>query len=138
VAPRRFVSVFVARALLFLVVDELKSWIGRGSFGDVLLYEHVSTKTLCAVKKVPVEGWKSTDRPGTLSKEWHREVVPMASVSSQFVVSLYDAFQRGPYVHIIMEHCEKGNLRQYLKEREESSNPLNEAVCSQHILAFLT
>jgi serine/threonine protein kinase len=80
------------------------------------------------MKKVPIENWKSTDRPGTISKEWHCEVKPMLSVSSQYVVSLYDAFQKGPYVHIIMEYCDGGNLRKYLQHREKALKQINEDV----------
>jgi serine/threonine protein kinase len=78
---------------------------------------------------VPIENWKARIGPDPLSAEFIREVKPMLSVSSQYVVSLYDAFQKGPYVHIVMEFCERGNLRQYLKERDTALKPVNEDVC---------
>jgi serine/threonine protein kinase len=80
------------------------------------------------MKKIPVEHWSSTDK-STHNRALHNEEVQaMASISSPYVVSLYDAFQSGPYIHIITEFCEEGNLRGYMGQRELQGKRMTEEV----------
>jgi serine/threonine protein kinase len=115
---------------LQLLVDEEQKVLGRGGFGDALLCLHKGKGMLCAVKKMPkieqTDG--STDAVQTMLFE--QEVKAMAALSSPYLVKILDAFEETNYQYIVMEYCENGNLRDFLKRREKAGNPLSEKVFS--------
>jgi serine/threonine protein kinase len=60
---------------------------------------------------------------------FQREVAAMAAISSPYIVTIVDAFEDSNYQYIVMEYCENGNLRDYLRQRVSSQSPLSEQVC---------
>jgi hypothetical protein len=57
-----------------------------------------------------------------------QEVETMAAVSSPYIVKILGAFEDARNQYIVMEYCENGNLRDFLKRRETDGSPLSEEV----------
>jgi serine/threonine protein kinase len=68
-----------------------------------------------------------------LTESWKVEVENLKLVSSPYVIRVYGAFEDRFYAYILMEFCEKGSLRKFVKQREKSGKPLSVKV-SPHAL----
>jgi serine/threonine protein kinase len=59
---------------------------------------------------------------------WLQEVTNLASVSSDYIVRIVDAFEDEGYLYTVMEYCAGGSLRSFLIKKSESQQILTEQV----------
>jgi hypothetical protein len=135
VLEREVQRLFVPHFPLFLE-EILHNWfhidkeirpLGRGAFGDALLCEHVPTKELLVVKRIPL----LSEQPGfatNLFPNWLDEVRLLAKISSRHVLSLVDAFEEEHYGYIVVKYCENGSLRQLIAKHKKEHTNLSEQV----------
>ena len=62
-----------------------------------------------AVKIIDIN--KLTDH---IEKQIKSEITTLKSISSPFIVKMYDCFRSGEHLYIVLEFCEDGDLKQYL------------------------
>jgi serine/threonine protein kinase len=114
---------------LKLLVDEEEEVLGRGAFGDALLCLQKVKQIRCVVKRMPKIKMANDVPEFSQTMQWKQEVATMAAISSEYIVQILDALEDDMYQYIVMEYCENGNLRDYLKRREQAGSPLSETVC---------
>ena len=84
--------------------------LGHGSYGFVVQGHHKDTKETVAIKKIKIGGDK---------KYIEREVSAMRKVSShRNIVQLLDYQMKGKYHCIVMDHCDRGTLEDFLQEED--------------------
>ena len=86
--------------------------IGRGGFGEVHHAVHLSSGTMCAVKRLNMETLKGHDL-----KMFLREVQTLVSCQNQFILPLLGFTDTQPFT-IITEYMSHGNLQKVLQSRK--------------------
>jgi hypothetical protein len=107
---------------------EVEDSLGMSPFGEPLLCRHKASGILYVLKKIRKS--RSGD-PGVieLTESWESEVANMKAVKSPNVVKCYGTIADKLYVYIVMEFCEKGNLRTLMKQRNDENKPFTADVC---------
>lgn len=82
--------------------------IGSGMSSDVYLAMDRATKSRVAIKRIS----KSLDEKSL--EKVRREIDIMKRISCPFIVSLYDSYETEDFIHIVMEYCPTGNLKNFI------------------------
>lgn len=87
--------------------------LGRGSFGVVYMAEHCKDHTAYVCKRIQLWGLSPQAQ-----EEAREEVLLLRRVSSgsEYIVQYAESFLVKGALHIIMEFCEKGDLKNYLDD----------------------
>lgn len=96
---------------------ELKSKLGKGTFGTVYLGKHIPSKNKIAIKMINREGLKQEQQ-----NRLEQEILCQRSVSSTNIVSLIDVQKTENNFYLILEYCAGGDLGQFIK----SHGPVDE------------
>jgi serine/threonine protein kinase len=125
-----FAIIYIPLIPCFLsnLIDEEGELLGGGAQAQVFQCEHKSKKIICAVKKIAKPSKRQIEIGLDWTSTWKMEVSLMAMVSSPYVVHIYDTIEDEKYAYIVMEYCEKGDLRYYLYQRNKASKPIFEPV----------
>lgn len=89
---------------------ELKSKLGKGTFGTVYLGKHIPSRNKIAIKMINREGLKPEQQ-----NRLEQEILCQRSVSSSNVVSLIDVQKTENNFYLILEYCAGGDLGQFIK-----------------------
>lgn len=101
---------------------ELKTKLGKGTFGTVYLGKHIPSKNKIAVKMINREGLKPEQQ-----NRLEQEILCQRSVTSEYIVSLIDVQKTENNFYLILEYCEGGDLGQFIK----THGPVNEETCQR-------
>lgn len=80
--------------------------LGEGSYGSVWKAEHLKTKTVTAIKKVPVEN----DLDEILN-----EIKIMKQCKSPYIISYYGSYFKENELWIVMEYCGAGSVSDLMR-----------------------
>ena len=97
----------------------LETSIGKGAYGEVFKGTDTLTGQTVAVKSVAL---KSLNRQ--LQKQLEVELNALKTVSSPYVIKLYDVIKTTNNVYMVMEHCGGGDLERYLAVHKRVEEPL--------------
>ncbi len=89
--------------------------LGEGSFGKVKEALHVATQEKIAVKVLEKERIVSDDDKLRV----RREIEILKTVNHPNIVQLYEVIETDKYHFMVMEYMEKGELADYIEEREK-------------------
>lgn len=103
---------------------ELKTKLGKGTFGTVYLGKHIPSKNKIAIKMINREGLKSEQQ-----SRLEQEILCQRSVNSEYIVSLIDVQKTENNFYLILEFCAGGDLGQFIK----SHGPVSESVAQKWI-----
>ena len=95
--------------------------LGRGAFGKVNLGMHKLTRKLGAIKSINKE-YLSEEKQR--NKVMH-EVNLLLKLRHESVVKLYETFQTGRHIMLVMELCAGGDLLNFVRKRKK----LDEDIC---------
>ena len=95
--------------------------LGRGAFGKVNLGMHKLTRKLVANKSINKE---SLSEEKQRNKVMH-EVNLLLKLRHESVVKLYETFQTGRHIVLVMELCAGGDLLNFVRKRKK----LDEDIC---------
>ena len=101
---------------------ELKSILGRGTFGTVYLGKHIPSSNKIAVKVISKENLKPE-----LQLRLEQEIQCQRSVNSEFIVKLLDVQKTENNFYLILEYCEGGDLGNFIKK----NGPVSEIVAQK-------
>jgi serine/threonine protein kinase len=101
---------------------ELRSILGKGTFGTVYLGKHLTTNAKIAVKVIN----KETLKPELLSR-LEQEILCQKSVDSVHIVKLLDVQKTENNFYLILEYCEGGDLGSFIKKH----GPVSESVAQR-------
>ena len=91
-------------------VFDILSKLGQGSYGLVFKAQHKDKKSICAIKKVPVDS-------GSDLQEIMKEIHIMEQCNSPFVVKYFGSYYKNTEMWIVMEHCSVGSVLDTMKLR---------------------
>ena len=97
---------------------EIITKLGKGSFGVVYKVKRKSNKTIYVLKQINISSMRNKMRSIALN-----EVKILSSLENPYVVKYYDSFIERDTLNIVMEHCEGGDLSQYIKSHIGKSIP---------------
>lgn len=86
--------------------------LGSGAFGSVYAAVDQRSKQRVVLKQIPIHGVAQKEKADALN-----EVQLMARISHAHVVRYSASFVEDEVLHIVMEHCQGGDLRRYLEKR---------------------
>lgn len=98
---------------------ELKSKLGKGTFGTVYLGKHIPSKNKIAIKQITRKDLR-TDQQNRLEQE----IICQRSVDSDYVVKLLDVQKTDNNFYLILEYCSGGDLGQFIQQ----NGPVDEPV----------
>ncbi len=106
--------------------------LGSGSFGTVYLCKRRQDDRNYVLKTIPI-----ADLPEKEQNEAINEVRLLASIESLYVVRYYDSFVEADTLHIVMEHCDRGDLKALLLRRKKAGNTLEEDKTWQIVVQIM-
>lgn len=101
---------------------ELKTKLGKGTFGTVYLGKHIPSRNKIAIKMINREGLKPEQQ-----NRLEQEILCQRSVSSEYIVSLIDVQKTENNFYLILEFCAGGDLGLFIK----SHGPVSESVAQR-------
>eukprot|EP00770_Monocercomonoides_exilis_P006044 MONOS_6014.1-p1 / transcript=MONOS_6014.1 / gene=MONOS_6014 / organism=Monocercomonoides_exilis_PA203 / gene_product=Serine / transcript_product=Serine / location=Mono_scaffold00183:58614-59751(-) / protein_length=297 / sequence_SO=supercontig / SO=protein_coding / is_pseudo=false len=102
-------------------------FIDAGSFGEVYKVKHKATGRILAWKKIVSKRIKIE---GVVPPE----IYLLRQISSPFLVQYVDTFEKRPHFYLVMEYCDKGDLREYINEAKKKGFQISE----QKVWTFLS
>lgn len=93
--------------------------IGKGSFGQVLRIQNISTGNICACKKMNKKKIKNTNLFKT-------EIDLLRATDHPNIIKLYDIYEDKHYIYLIMEECLGGEFFDRLARRSKELNMYTE------------
>lgn len=85
--------------------------LGKGAYSNVFKGYHKVTKDPVAIKEIDImKNSKNIDR-------FHKEIEIMEKTDNINIIKIITSIENKDYIFIIMEYCEKGDLRHFLKKR---------------------
>lgn len=102
--------------MIFLQKDELGPLIGKGAFSQVFKLIRRRDGKEFAVKQID------------LYKSDGNEIAFLQNINSPFIVHYVESFKDLHSLYIIMEYCEHGNLREFIKEAKTKGLRVSEDV----------
>eukprot|EP01017_Pseudomicrothorax_dubius_P029836 TRINITY_DN3661_c0_g1_i1.p1 TRINITY_DN3661_c0_g1~~TRINITY_DN3661_c0_g1_i1.p1 ORF type:complete len:674 (-),score=103.18 TRINITY_DN3661_c0_g1_i1:155-2176(-) len=97
-----------------------KDLLGTGSFGKVYKGTILGTNEVVAIKAID---WYLVKKHGdTLLKATGSEVntlQKLSSISTPYIVKIYDCFDTGSYIYLILEYCDQGTTDDILEKKKK-------------------
>ena len=94
---------------------EVGNLIGKGSFSKIYKAFHPQKKQTYALKKIKKKNLKNT-------KIIIREVSVMRKLDHINILQLYDVLVTKRHFYLILEYCEQGDLKKYVKGKSRNEN----------------
>ena len=89
--------------------------LGSGSFAKVFCAKNHENGEIVAVKSMHIEDLKSFN----LENNIQNEIAIMKSLNNPNIVELYEAYMSKKNLYIVMEFCQQGDLRKFMKRKGE-------------------
>lgn len=106
--------------------------LGKGSFGKVILVQHIHLKTYYAMKVLLKEQLKQTNQ--ILHTKSEREI--LEKISHPFIVKLIFAFQNPEKLYIVTEYMAGGEIFYHLRKERKFSEERTRIYLCEIILAL--
>lgn len=106
---------------LFIFVDRVVRALGHGSFGSAFLVTEIASGKQLVWKRMTIVN--DEDRRMALS-----EAEILRNNKSEFLVEYYGSFEDESEFYILMEYCDKGDLRKYINHLRELGAIISEDV----------
>lgn len=103
---------------------ELKTILGRGTFGTVYLGRHTPSNMKIAIKVISKDSLKPE-----LQLRLEQEIHCQRSVSSEYIVKLIDVQKTENNFYLILEYCEGGDLGTFIRKK----GPVTEEIAQKWI-----
>ena len=103
--------------------------LGRGAFGKVCLGMHKLTRKMVAIKSINKE-YLSEEKQR--SKIMH-EVGILLKLRHNSVVKLYETFETGRHILLVMELCAGGDMLNFVRKRKKLDEPTAKVLFKQVI-----
>ncbi len=87
--------------------------VGKGAFGNAVLYRRRSDGLMCIIKEINMLELTASDRQMALN-----EVKIMAKMDHPNIIAFHDSFEKDGVLMIEMEYADGGNLAEYLSKRK--------------------
>ncbi|CUG35280.1 serine-threonine protein kinase, putative [Bodo saltans] len=107
---------------------ELLAFLGQGSFAEVTLARHKSTRQLFAIKKISKRKIKEA---GSVEQTFTERQI-LASLKHPFLVRLHQAFQSASDLYFVLQFAHGGDFRTFLQMFRADTLPRHPALQSQH------
>lgn len=103
----------------------IKELIGKGSFGEVRLGNHILSDSPVAIKIIDkqtssLSGDSKECASGQLGKIY-KEIDTLKALSHQNLIQVFEIMESKRYLYVIMEYCENKDLYDYLVEKDRLS-----------------
>ena len=98
--------------------------LGRGSFGEVYRVTRSCSNATYVIKTIGITALGAKEQQDAI-----REVHLLSSIEHPRIVSYLDSFVEAGKLHIVMEHCEGGDLHGLLATRSGALLPEAQAWC---------
>jgi len=100
--------------------------VGRGSFGEALLVQHLATGRECVLKRIRIEG-----ESGSAAESALREALVLRRLQHPCIVEFFGAFAdprdpSGGMLCLLMGYCEGGDLQQRLQRLRSEGRRMRE------------
>lgn len=105
--------------------------IGRGTFGIVYLAENRQTQIRRAIKVIP----KEQKGLGSPLSEIINEVTLLTHLDHPNIVPIYESFESDSYFYIVTEHCEGGELFDFIVNRRTLTEVIAAKITHQLLSA---
>ncbi len=87
--------------------------VGKGAFGNAVLYRRRSDGLTCIIKETNMHELTASDREFALN-----EVKVLAKLDHPNVIAYHDSFERDGVLMIEMEYADGGNLHEFLAKQK--------------------
>ena len=101
--------------------------LGAGAFGEVFIATDPRTQVRHVLKSCRLDGTSTAHAAQALT-----EVMLLAEVKHERIVAYRESFVEDGKLHIFMEYCEGGDLKQYIEDR--AGEPLPERIAWRYLL----
>jgi serine/threonine protein kinase len=112
---------------------ELLAFLGQGSFAEVTLARHKSTRQLFAIKKISKRKIKEA---GSVEQTFTERQI-LASLKHPFLVRLHQAFQSASDLYFVLQFAHGGDFRTFLQMFRANTLPRHPAYHPQSVVALL-
>ena len=120
------------------MLDRKIKYLGKGSFGQVILVQNKADGKYYAMKQTELNG-------GRMRADQNAEYLILTQFASQFrspfIVRLYDTLFDSSYCRLFVDYCAGGSLRERIVYRKAAHRPFTENVFNflfESIHTFLT
>ena len=110
----------------FAILDR----IGEGVTSVVCTARDTVTGGLVAIKRI------SKNQDESTIQRVRREIEVMTKISHPFIVSFYDVFEDEHAIHIVMEHCPGGSLKDLLDIRGPLDEEAAKVILTELVIAL--
>lgn len=93
---------------------EVQHKLGEGTFGQVYKVKRIEDNQLYVIKRVNISEFSKKEQLAAIN-----EVKLLANMDNNHVVQYFDSFIDDGALHIVMEHCDKGDLAQMMKRTKD-------------------
>jgi serine/threonine-protein kinase ULK/ATG1 len=102
--------------------------LGVGATGSVFFGQNKDGMKV-AVKSIEIK--KITK---SVEKQVENEIKNLTTLSSPFIVKLYDYFRSGDHIYMVLEYCEDGDLKNYLSKKKEGLSEAEALTFMRHLM----
>ena len=97
---------------IFLYSYEKIRVVGKGAFGNAVLYRRKDDALMCIIKEINMLDLNASDRQMALN-----EVKVLAKMDHPNIVAYHDSFEKDGILMIEMEYADGGNLAEFLAKQ---------------------
>lgn len=102
----------------------LEKFLAAGSYGRAFKSKNVKTGEIVCVKKIP----KSKLASPIEKQMFTSEIKIMRKFSHENIIRLYDLLESGTSYYLVMQLCNQGDVRQYMKKQGKTYMKEEEAI----------
>lgn len=121
---------FPLRRILLCSYEKIRV-VGKGAFGNAVLYRHKEDGLFCIIKEINMLDLTASDRQMALNEGKGNYLLfcklkilssffavrVLAAMDHPNIVAYYDSFERDGILMIEMEYADGGNLQEFLNKR---------------------